>query len=1438
MTAQFDPGRNRDAWAVFRGYVYQVNVTLDRWLELEAGELLELERGEDVDLLGRAAAAEGEERARLLEQVKHLERTITLRSAPAREFLANACAHLRNNPQLSLRFRFTTTADPVLERPTTMPGDVAGIVAWEQIRTAQWPQDNLASALAATRDLLTSPNAPTSVPQPTWDDFQAFVRDAAPPDFAAFIDACEWSPKHSAAGDYEEQLKAKLVALRIAPELGAAMSLYDRLMAFVFHVLTQRGAKRLTQEALFEQVALWRAGVPLSPEDDRRVRELREIVRVLETRMVVMESAVSELQSLTAGSAAMIDTLARQQGISAAVQYVARVVALDEPPQVERASSRQATVSEVLRRRGDASWVALHGVSGIGKSQLALLVARAASDARVWIRFRDLAVPEACLRLDAALGQLAGAVPPDPPRSVELLLPDPRDALGRLGRSAVLVLDDLPRYRGGDELSDRLTRLVRAAAELGVLIVSTSPLPVPAALLDVLGHGDVCSIAAPPFTIDDVRDILAAHGAPERWRGEGLAQLVHAATAGHPTLVRACASDLVSRGWAADMRALGRVLGADFTAGVVNDETVRALIASTPDPASRELLYRLNLVGSEFTPDDLLTLAAVDPIIPQPREHLDPLLGLWVQSEGGGRYTVSPLVRPLGGSELRPPTLRSCHAQLAERIVSGHVMSELDATRAITHFINAEAYDSAGWVLIRGLISLRGLDLPAGVRPLFANIWLDMPLPERMAGELRLMVRALQIGFSARTGHDTDYLLADLERLLANIGDSDRWAAFTACMFAADSLAPTDVSAAGSYLIRTLRLRPQVLTDLEARGVTAPELPLEQLIWMMLPAVNNADTLAAWLEVLEQMTPEERTHAFEVHDIGRPGASQVANKLMFYEEDKPPGSRDWNIVLDSLNGLTTRAHAMGLFVLADAAVVARMTILGEFRSDLLAAEALATEVLSRTGVDPDTQFYVTNSMALLHYDYGSRQHAREWLTRAFALRTPAYGRQSVRGAVLLSMRVADDDPRYAREILADASKFAEEHADDVGLALVEAFAERSVADWLAGDLPAAFRSWDRAASALLEANDATADWKSIFVLFGHVSGYLASMATTGQPPGRLADGEPYAAPARGLFIRSPENRAQAYTEEKARVLPMQLSFFAEALGYRDRAAAWATMAADEARATGRIGDLIVLLPTLIVKALDEREYDRAVAIAWEYGAITEAVLKGRSRNPDFRLTDPTRILGPEGGDLWLGAESTALQMIVPAYFSLASAAASKSEDTSSYLPACQEGFRHCAARSADPAVWHAAIELFDAIFNGNAAGPDLVARVTGYNFRVSDSAGPLHVVAYLAASRGLSTALEDALGIQLAVAPFIDRFILPHSRSFGEAAGEFFGTYWYDRFDSARFRFSNPRELERRLAAAREAGPERMRLVLAAIVAGVGYELRADQKAWLFGSGT
>ena len=78
---EFVPPRDQDAWGTIRGFVFQVDTTVKRWPGLRPGQALELERGEDIDLVAESLRLAPAERDRLLEQIKYREANLSLRSA-------------------------------------------------------------------------------------------------------------------------------------------------------------------------------------------------------------------------------------------------------------------------------------------------------------------------------------------------------------------------------------------------------------------------------------------------------------------------------------------------------------------------------------------------------------------------------------------------------------------------------------------------------------------------------------------------------------------------------------------------------------------------------------------------------------------------------------------------------------------------------------------------------------------------------------------------------------------------------------------------------------------------------------------------------------------------------------------------------------------------------------------------------------------------------------------------------------------------------------------------------------------------------------------------------------------------------------------------------------------------------------------------------------
>ena len=163
VQSSFTLPRDRDAYGSIRGFVYQVDLTILRWLDLDGDEILELERGEDIDRLSTAIDGSPEGFARLLEQVKVCIKNVTLKSAEAVEAIANASEHLANNQKLRLGFRFFTNAKIGRERRHPYPTWKSGLLIWEELRCEAIPADQRDEAIESAPSCLERrgrPNCP------------------------------------------------------------------------------------------------------------------------------------------------------------------------------------------------------------------------------------------------------------------------------------------------------------------------------------------------------------------------------------------------------------------------------------------------------------------------------------------------------------------------------------------------------------------------------------------------------------------------------------------------------------------------------------------------------------------------------------------------------------------------------------------------------------------------------------------------------------------------------------------------------------------------------------------------------------------------------------------------------------------------------------------------------------------------------------------------------------------------------------------------------------------------------------------------------------------------------------------------------------------------------------------------------------------------------
>lgn len=263
MHFRANPGN--DAYATIRGFVFQANLTVLQLLNLSKNEHLELECGEDIDVVGKAVGdvidqtlAPGEPPVELagirgLGQLKVRAANLTMKSGEALQAIARFCEHQKLNPQWSLSFRYVTTAELGVERD--WDGSSSAIATWEAIRLHKYGEAEEAAALGLIAAFLRSCSQPKKVSKSSWDCLRSVVETEDIDPLLNIIRRLEWSTGH---GDYlkvRADIKEALAARDNSRSTEEIDRLYEHLFTFVFLLLCRSGRKTLTADDLTTELS-------------------------------------------------------------------------------------------------------------------------------------------------------------------------------------------------------------------------------------------------------------------------------------------------------------------------------------------------------------------------------------------------------------------------------------------------------------------------------------------------------------------------------------------------------------------------------------------------------------------------------------------------------------------------------------------------------------------------------------------------------------------------------------------------------------------------------------------------------------------------------------------------------------------------------------------------------------------------------------------------------------------------------------------------------------------------------------------------------------------------------------------------------------------------------------------------------------------------------
>jgi len=1409
--SQFIVPSNRDACATIRGYVYQVDLTIDRWLRLQPGQTLELERGEDIDIV-QALTSPEEEQTRVLEQVKNSPRSLTLRSQDAVEAIANSIQHRADNPGLDLFFQFTTIAPPGKERLSPFPR-TPGIEVWESISSGAMEPDQLKQALVDIREVLKGASRPSRIGNSTWQTYCTFLREASEEDLRELICRFQWSTNAEPSDEIARQTRSHLIETRQAADLREAQQKYERLFLYVFKLLSLPGLKRLCLEDRDRELAL-----PVLGESDSKLLEVVAQVRALSERMSATEQDVSRLKE-------DIQQLARKSGIDVTVTYALETPVLSMPPAVATAAPRVSAVKEIREGLVGSAWLNLHGGTGTGKTQLAILAVQEIGTCRAWIGFRGLAISQACLRLDSALSILAGkAVAGSPDELCHMVSAE-------LPNGSLVVLDDLPRISGEDELSQRLIRLAQDFARRGLKLLSNSAYPIPSKVTEQL-EGTIRQAEVPPFTDDDVMEVLRSYGAPAGLLTPRFVKFLNALGQGHPTLLTAMARYMRQQSWQFTDESLRAILVGSYSREL-SDDVVARLLETVEDRDSRELLYRLNLVLASFSVDDADALAAVAPQIVHPRERLHTLMGLWVQEDPGDRFSLSPLVKRLGIADLSSETKKDCHALLAQRIIQKGRLNQLDAVDTWLHLFQAEDYDRAALMLGMALLALAESGAKADDCGLLL-IWTQtQPLPRNMNVGLRLFLRTAQVTALRKYGRDYSFALDDINAILPYIDETHVLGLITASVHLTIAIGDSDPSRVHSYLKATLPLLGRCPMDL---GKLFPE-PMrpEVLIWSAVHAIRTRAQLKEWIELVSSLSPAQRSIAF-ASDVAEDASMMIANHLWLSEIPKPEHERDWPSVLVATDELSRKADAWRQELLWCCAVRARMIIVAEYEHNLEDARNIAAASLERASPDPRVRFLLADYIGRQLF-WAKDSVALKWLLDAASQETTCFPLIRVNCLLYVAAAISSQSPNEAIVYATKAVALAKNNVSVPECELAKALSELAVAHWVKAGPAAAFEPWDAAGQHVFACKENTVQWKARFVLYGHITGYFSALAETGKPP-TFQDGSSFSPPYPGVFLTEDDRRAARYDDVYGtsgdEIVIEQLVRFAEAVQNTERATFWALRGSEMAEKGGNAQVGAILSPYAIYGMLQCDKLEDAVRVALSASVVLNVSRKEHEEGRKLPQTVATAeaILAPKPSAQWNVIENNAVTYgLLPVMIHLSSISI-EDQARAAHLGGKMASFcRRTMETASDRALWQNAAELFELIFAYASPAKDIVQR--GNACAPNES---LRAIAYIGASIQQDVPLDRAFRLHVAAIGYLlDNCFQSAFQVFRPLLlTPFVCSYWSNVFARTRFRFSTPQMVEKELnAAIQEPEPRRIRRVLEVVALGLTATLKPGEADWL-----
>ncbi|MBS1634303.1 MAG: hypothetical protein JST26_00175 [Bacteroidetes bacterium] len=1339
---------NRDAWSTIRGYVYQVDLTILRWLQLDENTVLQLERGEDIDIVNRDLTKL--EVSRELEQIKYRETNVTLNNETVLETLLNFHIQRQNNSGQNLLFRFVTNSDYGIERPAIFQqtGEAA-IKVWTSLFQNADADDKTPDVLIIKKhlakkyqeqidDLIQKKGKQEDIDQLT--SFKAFLD--APAGFADFLHTFEWSLKNEDAKGLSAAIEKALTVKRYVTDASHAASVYPRLFLYVFKLLTNKGLKQLTLADLQSEIKL----PALSATDQKLFESVVALANEINERVASLEAKME-------GASTSIKELAQDFAVLAKSDSVFELalnnLSTEPPPGIRNGSTREIKVKEVLLLCSKYDWISFQGINGTGKSQLAALVSQQYAK-HYWLELRPyLTEPD-----KAAIILL---------KFLEYISSEPihRDKISwiktvvlKLPKDSIIILNDLPELVKDSTLAQTIVNIKNALTN-GCKLLSTSNFTVPHFVKDQIDEKTFVEYNDLRFSDDEIIEYIINAGGDKSLAA--YVPLISAVTDKNPRLVGAVIRDLQRINWGRDSGELFEVFFNKNFKNDVLDDAQKSINRFITNEQSRELLYRMSLFHWPFTFEEVQNICSVEAVISYPNERLTDILNTWVQEHRTKLYQVSPLIYDLGKKNLSAEVFKNTHLAVASNLIKGKKIDPITASRSIVSFLQGQDYLSAGGILLSIYQSVKTQEDVKNISEWgFLDYWSEADIPMRMPVVLRSYLRGEQLRLSREKKEKVPFLLSQLEQYLLEDGLSET----EKVLIHFTILANFDKSNLDRFWYHIDEVA-KMWTGLPQGHKDAVGIDnLTNILWLPTVLLSRPEEIRKWLAIGDQFEALFAKDIFE-NDISEIAVTGICHTISRF---KHTGVKNEEIV-ELYCKLIERFRKSKREVLEALATRALVENLFTEQSAPDNAQKLADEVLA-SFTNPISKFIITDVLGKLYWNNKEPEKGRKYLTEAVAFQAVDQV-NFVETLLYAAVSTSDVDSSSAQVYCKQAVELAEAKQDYHELDCILALCECSIACYKNQNYADAYSYFKNAVNRLFSVKEKVfakddvfypkTEWIKYYVLSAHVVGYYSNVLAHGVVP--KTGGEDFTKPFQGMFLFQKSDLSDLYKITNDPILLSEMALFAEGVDEITQAYSWAVRAFDLARKNGK-DDILLMVSTMCLEySLVNGKYDEAFESHLLFAALSTH-LKGDSpqKYEGFKNSSIAEVLKEKPSEDWNRAEDTTVDTaIIPMFMDVLLHKISNTENANQLQEKFLKLLYNYIEDASDKELWHLLYFICDGVLKRKLSRQEIIDFGNSH----SKTRRTLHAVSLLGLifyKHKEVSAMNDLLNIYPHFANTFDRF--------------------------------------------------------------------------------